>query len=116
MTEAIRYLHNEKNIIHRDLHLKNWVYHLENKTIKLLDFGISLNLGQNGVSKNCWVFEVCASPEIYDNLPAGYDADLWYLTCMLYTLVHPLHWLPFGDRPFLPLEGFNVLSYIFKVE
>lgn len=50
MAEAIRYFHCERFMVHRDLHVGNWMITADNH-IKLIDFGIAAYLGKNGVSK-----------------------------------------------------------------
>lgn len=63
MAEAVRYMHEEKYMVHRDLHWANWMI-LENNDIKLIDFGISFVLGKNGFSKDYYVAEIFAPLEI----------------------------------------------------
>ncbi|GBC26520.2 kinase-like domain-containing protein [Rhizophagus irregularis DAOM 181602=DAOM 197198] len=54
IAEGLRYLHNEKNIIHRDLHTKNILINEGN--IKISDFGLSKNLNGTMSSTNNGVF------------------------------------------------------------
>lgn len=56
MAEAVRYCHCEKFMVHRDLHVGNWMITKDNK-VKLIDFGIAQKLGKNGVSKEYWCTE-----------------------------------------------------------
>jgi serine/threonine protein kinase len=56
MAEAVRYCHCEKFMVHRDLHVGNWMITKDNK-VKLIDFGIAQRLGKNGVSKEFWCTE-----------------------------------------------------------
>jgi len=53
MCKALVYLHTEAYMIHRDLHGGNWMM-LEDGTLKLIDFGIALQLGENGISADSW--------------------------------------------------------------
>ncbi len=41
LSEAIKYLHNEKNIAHRDIKLANILLCSKHNCIKLADFGLS---------------------------------------------------------------------------
>ena len=98
MAETMRYLHKELFMVHRDLHHGNWMV-LDDGTIKLIDFGLALNLGEDGISKQMWVYEPFMSPEVLAEEPAGFDADLWYFSAVLYALVHPRHVPPFQTVP-----------------
>jgi len=42
-------------MVHRDLHLGNWMV-LPNNEVKLLDFGLSLIIGENTLVINSWGF------------------------------------------------------------
>jgi thiamine kinase-like enzyme len=53
MCKPLVYLHNEAFCIHRDLHGGNWM-RLEDGTLVLIDFGLALILGKNGISKDSW--------------------------------------------------------------
>jgi serine/threonine protein kinase len=99
MAEAVRYLHEELYIVHKDLHPGNWMV-LQDGAIKLIDFGFALCLGQDGVSKDMWVYDPFMSPEVMEEQPAGFDADLWCLSATLYTIVHPQHFPPWQSTPF----------------
>jgi serine/threonine protein kinase len=57
MAEAVRYMHCEAFMVHRDLHVGNWMITKDDHQIKLIDFGISQVLGKNGISKEFWVTE-----------------------------------------------------------
>lgn len=57
MAEAIRYIHCEIFMVHRDLHAGNWMITKDDHQIKLIDFGISQVLGKNGISHEFWVAE-----------------------------------------------------------
>lgn len=104
MAESIRYVHKEVGYVHRDLHPGNWMVQ-EDGTVKLIDFGISMALNEGAKSKSMWVFETFSSPEVTLNKGAGYDADLWYFTGVLHTLVHPMHYLPWIKRQMSLSQG-----------
>jgi serine/threonine protein kinase len=63
MSDAIRYLHEEKFMVHRDLHWGNWMI-LPNNDIKLIDFGLTYEIGKNGWSKDYWMPDPFAPPEL----------------------------------------------------
>jgi len=55
MIECIHYLHTEAFMIHRDLHGGNWMIDDEG-SLSLIDFGIALYLGPNGISADSAAF------------------------------------------------------------
>jgi len=57
MADALNYCHTQIYLVHRDLHVGNWMI-TEDHTIKLIDFGICNIMGKNGISKDFWVHEV----------------------------------------------------------
>jgi serine/threonine protein kinase len=63
MAEALRYMHEEQFMVHRDLHWGNWML-LENNNVKLIDFGLAIKLGKNGFSKDYWLPDIFAPPEV----------------------------------------------------
>merc|ERR1712176_1596258 len=68
-------------------------------TLKLIDFGTALVLGEGGAVKRGAMYDPFTSREAYLRQPCGFDVDLWYLAGVLYSLVHPKHHLPFSARP-----------------
>ncbi|UZO02188.1 uncharacterized protein OCT59_020679 [Rhizophagus irregularis] len=56
IAEGLRYLHNEKNIIHRDLHTKNIL--IDDGNVKISDFGLSKNLDSTTISTDNRAFGV----------------------------------------------------------
>ena len=83
---ALRYLHKEKHIVHRDLTSNN-IMLSENDKITITDFGLA-KLKENDYSKMNSVvgtmFYSC--PEIIKNEPYNEKADIWALGCLLYEM------------------------------
>ena len=47
MAEIITYLHDKVNVMHKDLHCRNWLV-LGDGSLKLIDFGCARFLGLDG--------------------------------------------------------------------
>lgn len=83
---ALKYLHKEKHIVHRDLTSNN-IMLSENDKITITDFGLA-KLKESNCSKMLSVvgtmFYSC--PEIVKNEPYNEKADIWALGCVLYEI------------------------------
>ncbi|CAF0812289.1 unnamed protein product [Brachionus calyciflorus] len=83
---ALKYLHKEKCIVHRDLTSNNIMLG-ENDKITITDFGLA-KLKENDCSKMHSVvgtmFYSC--PEIIKNEPYNEKADIWAVGCVLYEM------------------------------
>jgi NIMA (never in mitosis gene a)-related kinase 10 len=83
---ALKYLHKEKHIVHRDLTSNN-IMLSENDRITITDFGLA-KLKENDCSKMLSVvgtmFYSC--PEIIKNEPYNDKADIWAIGCVLYEM------------------------------
>ena len=83
---ALKYLHKEKHIVHRDLTSNN-IMLSENDKITITDFGLA-KLKESDCSKMLSVvgtmFYSC--PEIIKNEPYNEKADIWALGCVLYEI------------------------------
>ncbi|CAF1027205.1 unnamed protein product [Adineta steineri] len=91
---ALRYLHKEKGIVHRDLTANNIMLDDEYR-VKITDFGLA-KLRDNDCSKMTSVVGTLyyACPEIVQHMPYNEKADIWSLGCVLYhmsTLVPPFY-------------------------
>ncbi|CAF0862672.1 unnamed protein product [Adineta ricciae] len=91
---ALRYLHKEKGIVHRDLTANNIMLDDEYR-VKITDFGLA-KLRDNDCSKMTSVVGTLyyACPEIVQHMPYNEKADVWSLGCVLYhmvTLVPPFY-------------------------
>ena len=82
---GLHYMHSNK-VLHRDLKTQN-VFLLGNGRLVLGDLGISKVLdGTVDLAKTCIGTPYYMSPEIFQNKPYGYKADIWALGCVLYEM------------------------------
>lgn len=83
---ALHYLHNEKQVIHRDLKAAN-VFLLKGRTIKLGDFGIAKSLSDVEIATTCVGTPAYLSPELVQDIPYSYASDMWALGCLMFELL-----------------------------
>jgi len=82
MLKGIQYMHSLK-IVHRDLKSANVMLSIDGG-VKLIDFGLCLNIGEHGevvsmVGSPYWI-----PPEMILQEPHGYEADIWsFAICLL---------------------------------
>ena len=84
---ALKYLHHQQHIIHRDIKSKNILIH-KNGVIKLCDFGSAikvsssstLSLDTNDINFNT---EVYTAPELIIDGIYDYKVDIWSLGCVI---------------------------------
>ncbi|XP_013063092.2 serine/threonine-protein kinase Nek10-like [Biomphalaria glabrata] len=83
---ALRYLHKEKGIVHRDLTPSNIMLG-ENDKVTITDFGLAKQK-RNDCSKMTSVVGTIlySCPEVVQNLAYGEKADIWALGCILYQM------------------------------
>uniref|UniRef100_A0A1I8J9C8 Protein kinase domain-containing protein n=1 Tax=Macrostomum lignano TaxID=282301 RepID=A0A1I8J9C8_9PLAT len=81
---ALRYLHKEKDIVHRDLSPNNIMLG-EDDHVTITDFGLAKQKRKD-CSKMISVVGtmVYACPEIVQSQPYGEKADIWSIGCVLY--------------------------------
>ena len=85
--QAIRYLHENKKIIHRDIKSSN-IFLTKNNQIKLGDFGIAKRLNKTFSKAHTIVgTPYYLSPEIINNEPYDYKSDIWAMGVLLYEMV-----------------------------
>ena len=82
---AICFLH-KYGLIHRDLKPEN-ILLIDNKKIKLCDFGWCVEKGERSRSTYCGTFEYMA-PEMVGRVHYGKSIDIWSLGILLYELLH----------------------------
>jgi serine/threonine protein kinase len=97
MAEAVRYLHTELYMVHRDLHWKNWMVQEDGKKVTLIDFGIATTLGPNGKSAHYWNDEMFGAPEIIKCEETDFGGDVFYLGNTFYTMLHPKRYTPWSN-------------------
>uniref|UniRef100_A0A3Q1HXN9 NIMA-related kinase 10 n=1 Tax=Acanthochromis polyacanthus TaxID=80966 RepID=A0A3Q1HXN9_9TELE len=83
MCLALRYLHKEKRIVHRDLTPNNIM--LGEKDKVTIDFGLAKQKQENSKLTSV-VGTILYSPEVVKNEPYGEKADIWALGCILYQM------------------------------
>ncbi|XP_048237261.1 serine/threonine-protein kinase Nek10-like [Haliotis rufescens] len=86
MVLALRYLHKEKGIVHRDLTPNNIMLG-ENDKVTFTDFGLAKQKRSDCSKMTSVVGTILYScPEIVQNQPYGEKADMWALGCILYQM------------------------------
>ena len=96
---ALRYLHKEKNVVHRDLTPSN-IMITADSFVKLADFGLARQrAGVNSVMDSVVGTVLYQCPEIIQHEQYGEKADVWSLGCILYQMA--------ALKP--PFEGGNPL-------
>ena len=109
LISALRYLHEEMNILHRDLKLENILLYPD-FNIRLIDFGLSsqANLLDNLFSTYCGSIPYIA-PEIIKKENYSYAIDMWSAGIILYSMV-------VGHLPFLAQNISNLIQLILEKE
>ena len=99
MCLALRYIHKERQVVHRDLTPSNVMISTEG-VVKLADFGLARQrMGTNSVFNSVVGSVLYQCPEIVQHKEYGEKADIWSLGCILYQVAML--------RP--PFEGNNPL-------
>ncbi|CAE8727789.1 unnamed protein product [Polarella glacialis] len=86
---ALRYLHGEKNIAHRDLTPNNVLVQWHTLHVKIADFGLALQKGAGAVvsmMKSMVGTILYSCPEIVQHKPYTNKTDVWALGCLLYKM------------------------------
>jgi len=96
IASAIKYLHCIKNIVHRDLQLKN-IHFDEDYNVRISDFGLSkaLENEEEFLKTQCGYIPFLA-PEIIKGRPYSKPVDIWALGIILYAL--SFNSMPFYDN------------------
>ncbi|XP_022087422.1 serine/threonine-protein kinase Nek10-like isoform X2 [Acanthaster planci] len=83
---ALRYLHKEKKIVHRDLTPNNIMLG-ENDKVTITDFGLARQKQPDASKMTSVVGTILYNcPEIIQNQPYGEKADVWAAGCILYQM------------------------------
>ncbi|XP_038135505.1 serine/threonine-protein kinase Nek10 [Cyprinodon tularosa] len=85
MCLALRYLHKEKRIIHRDLSPNNIMLGEKDK-VTITDFGLAKQKQENTELTSVVGTILYSCPEVVQNKPYGEKADIWALGCLLYQM------------------------------
>nr|XP_020509225.1 serine/threonine-protein kinase Nek10 [Labrus bergylta] len=85
MCLALRYLHKEKRIVHRDLTPNNIMLGEKDK-ITITDFGLAKQKEENSKLTSVVGTILYSCPEVVKNEPYGEKADVWALGCILYQM------------------------------
>ncbi|OCT75877.1 serine/threonine-protein kinase Nek10 [Xenopus laevis] len=90
---ALRYLHKEKRIVHRDLTPNNIMLGERDK-VTVTDFGLAKQKQENSKLTSVVGTILYSCPEVVKSEPYGEKADVWAAGCILYemaTLIPPFH-------------------------
>ncbi|XP_061101244.1 serine/threonine-protein kinase Nek10 [Conger conger] len=104
MCLALRYLHKEKRIVHRDLTPNN-VMLGERDKVTITDFGLAKQKQENSKLTSVVGTILYSCPEIVKSEPYGEKADVWAAGCILYQMA--------ALRP--PFYSGNMLSLATKI-
>ncbi|CAN9514387.1 unnamed protein product [Ophioblennius macclurei] len=104
MCLALRYLHKEKRIVHRDLTPNNIMLGEKDK-VTITDFGLAKQKEENSKLTSVVGTILYCCPEVVKNEPYGEKADIWALGCVLYQMA--------ALRP--PFYSANMLSLASKI-
>ncbi|XP_062322189.1 serine/threonine-protein kinase Nek10 [Osmerus eperlanus] len=85
MCLALRYLHKEKRIVHRDLTPNNVMLGEKDK-VTITDFGLAKQKQENSKLTSVVGTILYSCPEIVKSEPYGEKADVWALGCILYQM------------------------------
>uniref|UniRef100_F6VL54 Protein kinase domain-containing protein n=1 Tax=Ciona intestinalis TaxID=7719 RepID=F6VL54_CIOIN len=85
MCLALRYLHCDKRIVHRDLSPNN-VMLGENDKVTITDFGLAKQKPDSSKMMSVVGTILYSCPEIIKNEPYNEKADIWALGCILYQM------------------------------
>ncbi|KAM4581541.1 serine/threonine-protein kinase Nek10 isoform 1-T1 [Odontesthes bonariensis] len=85
MCLALRYLHKEKRIVHRDLSPNNIMLGEQDK-VTITDFGLAKQKQENSKLTSVVGTILYSCPEMVKNEPYGEKADIWALGCILYQM------------------------------
>ncbi|KAJ8290649.1 hypothetical protein GJAV_G00015830 [Gymnothorax javanicus] len=90
MCLALRYLHKEKRIVHRDLTPNNVMLGDRDK-VTITDFGLAKQKQENSKLMSVVGTILYSCPEIVKSEPYGEKADVWAAGCILYQMatLHP---------------------------
>ena len=99
MLQALRYLHYDLKVAHRDIKPENFLLINKNgkNIIKLIDFGFSTFLPENGLMNELLGTPQYAAPEIYKGIPYTTKVDVWSIGIVLYNMINGTHPFNFNN-------------------
>ena len=83
MAEVLDYLHSSLFMMHRDLHVGNWMMGNDGGPI-LVDFGTGFKLGNGGYTQEGLFTPNLCAPEQYLGQTYSFNADVWELGITFY--------------------------------
>ncbi|XP_072316847.1 serine/threonine-protein kinase Nek10 [Eucyclogobius newberryi] len=86
MCLALRYLHRDKRIVHRDLSPNNIMLG-DQDWVTITDFGLAKQKEENSKLTSVVGTILYSCPEVVKSEPYGEKADVWALGCVLYQMV-----------------------------
>lgn len=106
ISEALRYLHEEAHIIHRDIKIDNILFDSDN-TIKLIDFGLSVHFNPE---ENERFTKICGSPkyvapEMFFGEEYDSSIDIWALGVVLFYCI----------SGYFPFESYQLQKLSYKI-
>jgi len=85
ITEALKFVHSMR-VVHRDVKPVNILLNADYTTIKLTDFGISVELAEGKLLNERIGTSAFMSPEMLEGREYDFKCDMWALGCVLYEL------------------------------
>lgn len=113
ISQAVKYLHS-LGIIHRDIKLENIMMSQKSEMAqpKLVDFGLSIILGEGQTQCEVYGTEGYMSPEIYFSKQYSKEVDLWSLGILFYAIVSGF--MPFEQddvKKIVKMKGVNFVNF-----
>jgi 5'-AMP-activated protein kinase catalytic alpha subunit len=85
LLSIIEYLHLSRSVVHRDLKLENLLLD-SHRNLRLIDFGLSNRLRRGSRMTDPCGTRGYAAPEVFHNIPYGFEVDIWGLGVCLYAM------------------------------
>ncbi|CAD8137081.1 unnamed protein product [Paramecium octaurelia] len=86
LLSVLRYLHFDKNIVHRDLNPANIMVD-SSYSIKICDFGLAKHFQEDIINNSFVGTLIYTCPQIVENKAYSEKADVWALGCVLYEML-----------------------------
>lgn len=89
--------------MHRDFKLANVLLH--NKVCKIADLGFAKQMEEREIAKTILGTSVTMAPEVLEEKPYGFVADIWSIGVVFYQLIY-------GKYPFYGKNDYDLLKKI----